>query len=532
MRNLCIAFTVLSCTTLFGGVPLRIFNTFHLSPGSGTAEIEWVSPSTFHLVRTWTARPAMRKPDGLKPVAVSVEEQGAKYIFKTRYLVVGAADDGDRIEIATAAGAPVTELRVQREAGRVRIEQTAGTSECFYGLGARSAERPNARGTVVATRDPFLLSTAGYGEFYPAAGEYTFDIAASNPHSVLVTVPGERVDLFFYFGPTAKEILEEHMGATGQIESFGSPEFQVRPSKLEAGEGSWRALAEVVHSLLNGSLSAKLLPAFDLSPYARSDDLLFARAAGVASLMPLLYAPLRTAVPQPKRRIYDDMERARRRLQPYLLSYTREAQDRGFPVIRPLSMDFGQDAPTLRRSNEFLLGDELLIAPVLNPDGKVKVYFPKGLWTDLNTGQIYKGRQEVGLQAARDSLPMFARNGTIVPLQPEGEHSPLELHYFPALGAEFFLAEEADPEVSQFHAAPAGDIVRLEIESRVDRVYDWVLHHSGGCRKVEAGGAEYVGVADPKRLAPGTWHFDAVRKSLRIRVGAVAGGDQVVNVIL
>jgi hypothetical protein len=465
----------------------------------------------------------MRKPVSLKPVAVSVEEQGAKYIFKTRYLIVGAADDGDRIEIATAAGAPVTELRVQREAGPVRIEQTAGTSECFYGLGARSAERPNARGMVVATRDPFLLSTAGYGEFYPASGEYTFDIAASDPHSVLVTVPGERVDVYFYFGPTAKEILEEHMGASGPIDSFRAPEFQVRPSK---------ALAEAVHSLLNGSLSAKLLPAFDLSPYARSDDLLFARAAGVASLMPLLYTPSRAAVPQPNLRIYDDMERARRRFEPYLLSYTREAQDRGFPVIRPLSMDFGQDAPALERSDEFLLGDELLIAPVLNPDGNVKVYFPRGLWTDLNTGQIYKGRQEVGLQAVRDSLPMFARNGTIVPLQPEGDHSPLELHYFPALGAEFFLSEEADPEVSQFHAAPAGDLVRLEIESRVDRVYDWVLHHSGGCRKVDAGGAEYVGVADPKRLAPGTWYFDAVRKSLRIRVRAVAGGDQVVNVIL
>jgi hypothetical protein len=195
-------------------------------------------------------------------------------------------------------------------------------------------------------------------------------------------------------------------------------------------------------------------------------------------------------------------------------------------------MDFGQDAPALERSDEFLLGDELLIAPVLNPDGNVKVYFPKGLWTDLNTEQIYKGRQELGLRAAPDLLPMFARNGTIVPLQPEGDHSPLELHYFPALGAEFFLAEEADPEVSQFHAAPAGDLVRLEIESRVDRVYDWVLHHSGGCRKVEAGGVEYARVADPKRLAPGTWHFDSGRKSLRIRVRAVAGGDQVVNVIL
>jgi hypothetical protein len=224
------------------------------------------------------------------------------------------------------------------------------------------------------------------------------------------------------------------------------------------------------------------------------------------------------------------MERRRKLLEPYLLSYAREARDRGFPVIRPLVMDNNQDAAAAGRTDEFQIGDELLVAPVLAPGDEVKVYFPKGIWTDVDTDVSYKGRQQAVVRAAAGVLPMFARNGTIVPLMTEGADAPLELHYFPSLGAEFFLTEESDPEVSQFHAAPAGELIRLETESKASRVYEWVLHHSAGCRRVESGGTEYTRIDDPKRLAPGAWYFDAVRKSLRIRIRSVAGGDEIVNV--
>jgi hypothetical protein len=194
-------------------------------------------------------------------------------------------------------------------------------------------------------------------------------------------------------------------------------------------------------------------------------------------------------------------------------------------------MDYGQNtAPGC--GDEFLAGDELLVAPVLRSAAEVEVCFPKGVWTDLNTERTYKGRQQLAVRAAPGVLPMFAKNGTIVPLVSGGGDGPLELHYFPNLGAEFFLAEESDPEVSQFHAAPAGDLVRLEIESKVARVYEWVLHHNSGCRRVESGGKDYEKVADRTQLVPGSWHFDAVRKSLRIRVRATAGGDEIVHVIL
>lgn len=494
--------------------PRRIVNTFELTPAEGTAEIEWVSQSTFRFARSWGARTGARKHVTLKPVIVEVNS-GA---FATRYLRVAADESGDIVKIATAGGVPVTELRVRRDGGHVVVEQPARNPERFFGLGARGGGKLDVRGMVVTTRDPFLMSGAGYGEYFTIPGEYTFDVAAAEPRTVNVTAPGDRVEMFFYYGPGMKEIYEEHMGATGPVDEFGPLDFAVRDSKGAAGAGSWDALGQALRALLNASLSAKLLPAFDLAEFARSDDAVAARAAEIASVMPVLYAPAAGA-----------FEARRRRFEPYLLSYTREARDRGFPVVRPLVVDHAQDAAASGRTDEFLLGDELLVAPVLGPAREIKVYFPKGIWTDLNTGATYKGREQAAVRTAPGVLPIFARNGTIVPLRAE-EGEVLELHYFPSLGAEFFLDEESDPEVSQFHAAPAGDLIRLETESKADRVYEWVIHHSAGCRSVESGGAEFRRVEDRSQLAPGSWHFDAKGKLLRVRVRSVAGGDEIVNV--
>src|SRR5437016_1799982 len=70
------------------------------------------------------------------------------------------------------------------------------------------------------------------------------------------------------------------------------------------------------------------------------------------------------------------------------------------------------------------------------------------------------------------SLPVFARNGSIVPLD---SAAGMALHYFPKLGAEFFLIDSEG--WTQVHAAPAGDVMRLQIESKKAREYEWVVHH-------------------------------------------------------
>ena len=525
MRRVVLWFVTLVSAAMCSGAPPRVVNTFPLVFPDGSGQIEWLSPSTFRFLRNWAEPERIKEPLAPKAVAVVAEESAAAYSFKSRYITVEVEKSGGRIVVKAGSRDALVDGRLRRENGRGIVEQRAGAWERFYGLGGRDAARFDLRGSAIATRDAFLLSSAGFAEYYPTRGVYHFDLASSRPDTVVVvTAPEERIEFFFYYGPAPKDIFEEHLVVTGPVERFGAADFKVREARGAASAGTWETLGATVRSLLHASLAANLIPEFDLSPYAKADADLAAAAAEVACLMPVLRAPGGGAQ-------FAKLLRWRARLEPYILSYTKEAKDRGVPVLRPLEVDSLEDPAALNRSGELKLGDELLVAPVLNPGVPLAVYLPRGRWTDLDSEETYQGRQEIRVRPRPGHIAMFAKNGTIVPLLPE-TGDVLELHYFsdPDLGAEFFLFEEEDQDISQFHAAPAGDLVRLEIESRTNRVYDWVIHRPGAFTKVDGGGVEYMAVAEPTQLAPGRWYADPSRKLLRIRVRSAAGGDEVVHV--
>lgn len=126
---------------------------------------------------------------------------------------------------------------------------------------------------------------------------------------------------------------------------------------------------------------------------------------------------------------------------------------------------------------------------------------------------------------------MFVRNGWVVPFELRDK---MELHYFPSLGGEFFLWEPDQGENSQFHAAPAGDYLRVEVETKVARTYEWVIHHTKAPRGVsEESGANqgaYKSVARRELLVPGTWWHDASRNNLHLLMRVDVGTDRIVSV--
>ncbi len=267
-----------------------------------------------------------------------------------------------------------------------------------------------------------------------------------------------------------------------------------------------------------------LVPSLNLGAYQLAGGALSARAAQLAAFLPVVHARGTADA------AYLAMLTWRTRLVPYMLAYGYETRTRGIPLIHPLAMQFPRDAEAWKHTDEFMVGDELLVAPVLGPGDSVRVYFPPGIWTELRTNEVYKGRQEVTVRTVPGELPMFARNGTILPLAGAVAGGPMELHYFPSLAAEFFLYEEDLGDITQVHAAPAAEFMRLETESLKERTYDWVIHHSRPCRKVEAGPAQFVKVTGRDRLAPGRWFYDEASGNLHVRVRAAAGGDEIVNI--
>jgi hypothetical protein len=186
-------------------------------------------------------------------------------------------------------------------------------------------------------------------------------------------------------------------------------------------------------------------------------------------------------------------------------------------------VEFSRDKNPGPQTDVFMMGDEVLLAPVVAPGSHRALQLPRGIWTDLRTNIEHNGTQTIDVDAPPGQVPTFARNGAVLPLAAK---TAMELHYFPSLGGEFFLWESGKRDNSQFHAAPAGDFIRVEIESKVSRNYEWVIHHTGRPVSVE----DCKPVRQRAALEPGTWWHDKARNDLHVMVHAEAGSDTIVNI--
>jgi len=143
----------------------------------------------------------------------------------------------------------------------------------------------------------------------------------------------------------------------------------------------------------------------------------------------------------------------RYRLLPYLYTTFWQNYSEGAPMLRPLVFAAQNDPETYNRNEEFLLGDHLLVCPVSKPGvTERQVYLPEGGWYHNWDDEYYKGSQEVTVPAPITQLPLFVREGAIVPTGPKmnyvGEKpiKELTLHVYYKDGAEssFLYLDDGD----------------------------------------------------------------------------------------
>jgi hypothetical protein len=476
-------------------------NRIELKLDRGSAELIWISPSSFHFRRVLDGPLPPSEEAAHEAVAITMRDFGNAVTLRSRLVEVAIENRGLRVAVRKLDGTSLmldlTEAR--SEGGGVMWERQAPAGVAFYGLGPRTDAGFDLRGNSVRTDVPFLVSTAGYGEYHAGWGTYRFDFTDQTRYRI----QGPQIDYYFYYGPTPKEIFEEHNLTVNQPEpwSVASERF-----------GSWATLKASLLRMVHGSMSAAIAPMFNLAAYNPAPPELQARARQLGSLV---------ARVQPGT---VGLSEFRQQLDTFFGSYIAELQDRGFPVWHPLPMQIPDDRQGALHADEFLLGDEMLVAPIYEPGGKRSVYLPRGTWTNLETNEATTGPRTIAVETK--SLPVFARNGSIVPL--DGA-AGMALHYFPKLAGEFFLLEGDIAEYSQVHAAPALDIVRLEIESKKERDYQWVVHHLERPSSVEFGDRHYREVAAPGELSDRTWFYDEARKNLHVRVKVKAGEDCVIH---
>ncbi len=114
--------------------------------------------------------------------------------------------------------------------------------------------------------------------------------------------------------------------------------------------------------------------------------------------------------------IVREFAKLRQRLLPYIYSLAQEAAETGLPVVRPLALEYPGDPVAATVDYEYLLGQGLLVVPVMNPEGQALVYLPKGRWFDWWTGEEHSGPKHMQLDVPIERLPLYATDAQLLSL--------------------------------------------------------------------------------------------------------------------
>ena len=247
----------------------------------------------------------------------------------------------------------------------------------------------------------------------------------------------------------------------------------------------------------------------------------------------------------PTRAVSAEFLRLRGALIPYLYTTAREAHDTGLPMTRAMYLDWPQHEAAYQYDRQYMLGSQLLIAPIGTPADKAsglaskKVWFPPGhQWVDIFTGDMYAGGTEVTIKAPLERMPVFAKAGAILPWAPYmdfSEQKPLsqlKLTVFAGQDGEYSLYEDdgagqgymqkqfAWTRFNFFNsqkqlriAAAAGQFQKQLLQ----RAYQLKVVKTNQPRMVRVSGQTLPELATtPDADTPG-WHYEAATQTLHIQ---------------
>lgn len=112
---------------------------------------------------------------------------------------------------------------------------------------------------------------------------------------------------------------------------------------------------------------------------------------------------------------------SRYQLAPYIYTMAREAYDTGVSICRPMYYDYPTKEEAYQYKNEYMFGNDMLVAPVIQPAedqlAKVKVWLPEGNdWYECSSGTMLKGGQVVERYFLLNEFPVYVKSGAIIPM--------------------------------------------------------------------------------------------------------------------
>jgi hypothetical protein len=160
-------------------------------------------------------------------------------------------------------------------------------------------------------------------------------------------------------------------------------------------------------------------------------------------------------------RIATSFLRLRDQLVPYLYTVAHQAVTTGLPMTRALYLQWPRRAQAYRHPGAYLLGRDLLVAPVTSPSSKVTFWVPPGRWTDFFTGKTYVGPAVRTIAVPLSRSLVLRRAGSILPLQTSpgrGLSLPptsLTLDLAPGRQGSFTLYDDAGDGLGYLHGQSA-----------------------------------------------------------------------------
>ncbi len=108
--------------------------------------------------------------------------------------------------------------------------------------------------------------------------------------------------------------------------------------------------------------------------------------------------------------------RFKAKLMPYLYKTSIDTSKSGIPTMRSMVMEFTEDKTCHYVDKQYMLGDNLLVAPIFNDQSMAEYYLPKGTWTNLLTGEVKEGGCWVNEKHDYLSIPLMVKENSIVVL--------------------------------------------------------------------------------------------------------------------
>ena len=196
----------------------------------------------------------------------------------------------------------------------------------------------------------------------------------------------------------------------------------------EASFSTENGLPTVVTAGLGAGLSGMSLWTADLGGYEKTasspDPVVFQRWTEYAAFSPVMEVMSETNLGP-----WDYGDRAlatykkyavlHMSLFPYRYAAAQEAAKTGMPLMRALVLTNQNDSKARTVKDEYMLGPDFLVAPVVDENTRRVVYLPRGEWVDYWTGAQTSGEKTVQVDAPVDVLPLYVRAGAVIPKIPE-----------------------------------------------------------------------------------------------------------------